>query len=507
MSPSPTSLRRHRWKGLGVLAVAITLLFATAAMAHHDDPTTESGFELALQDDGVSSLPVFDGPFPETENMQFLSQIAPDDLGALPVPGLWAKGMMNDIWGWTSPAGGEYALLPNSGGAALVRVTDPRNPEFLGRLQSQNPFNFGNIWGDVATYGNFAYFTTEIDESAIAIVDLSGADALKEAPSPDTDLPLPTYFVAPGGYDGAHNIRINQESGFAYVAGVHLDEGAANNACGEEEPPFFNTLILDLNTDPVDPAVAACVSDAGEHDFYPVIYNGPDTEHQGREILFVFDGRDREGQAVGNPVGGLTEIWDVTDKSNIEVLASFRLPGLVFSHNGWTTGEQDFLFIGDEIDELVQAGWAFSGFFAQPVEEPTNKPLSGTYVVDISDLDNPTFVERFTDGTVGIDHNFVVEDDKLFIASYTSGTRVLEIGRDGAGNVELSPIAVMDTEPRLQENILNVRQEERFSSAFLGQWGIYTFPDSDTIIASDINNGLIVMKLSDQPCSGIRCSK
>ena len=65
----------------------------------------------------------------------------------------------------------------------------------------------------------------------------------------------------------------------------------------------------------------------------------------------------------------------------------------------------------------------------------------------------------------------------------------------------------MDTEPRLQENILNIKQEEKFGSAFLGQWGIYAFPNSDTIIASDINNGLIVMRLSDAPCKGIKCSK
>jgi hypothetical protein len=170
---------------------------------------------------------------------------------------------------------------------------------------------------------------------------------------------------------------------------------------------------------------------------------------------------------------------------------------------GATTEDQDVLFIGDEIDELVLAGWAFSFVFAEPVAAPTNKPQTGTFVVDVSDLDNPVFVDRYRDGTVGLDHNFVVEGDKLYIASYTSGTRVLQIGAGGS----LSPYAHMDTEPRLQENILNIKQEENFGSAFLGQWGIYAFPDSDTIIATDINNGLIVMELSDEPCRGIKCSR
>ena len=462
------------------------------------------------QDDGVASLPVFKGPFPETVNMRFLSQVDPEDLGALEVPGVWAKGMMNDIGGWTSPAGEEYALATNSGGIAIVRVTDPENPEFLGRVESQNPFDFRNIWGDPDTFGNYAYFTTEIDDSSIVIIDMSGADALPAVVDPFTDLPLPTFFVAPGGYDGAHNIVIDEVGGFAYLAGVHLKEGAANNACGAEDPARFNTLILDLNTDPTNPTVAACLENVGEHDFHVVNpYTGPDAEHQSKEVLFVFDGRDREGQAEDppNPVGGKTLIWDVTDKNNIVELASFRTDGMVFSHNGATTEEQDFLFIGDEIDELVAANWSVSGIFTQPPSETTNKPRTGTYVIDIRDLDAPVFFQRFENETVGLDHNFQVVGDKLHIASYTSGTRILQIRRDGNNDVVLEEVATMDTEPRLPGKILNIKQEERFGSAFLGQWGIFVFEDSGTIIASDINNGLIVMRESVVPCKGMKCSK
>lgn len=492
-----------------LLMFSLLVIISSAVALAHDgdhDPATANPLELALADDGVASLPVFEGPFPETRNMKFLSQIDPDALGATPVPGVWSKGMMNDIWGWTSPAGEEYALAPNSGGIAIVRVSDPSNPVYLGKIESQAPFNFGNIWGDPATFGNYGYFVTEIDDSSVVIVDLSGLDSLGAAPTPDFALPAPVYFFSGGGYDGSHNIHINEDSGFAYLAGVHLKDGAANNACGFEEPPFFNTLILDLNVNPTNPAVVACLPNVGEHDFFVVNYTGPDAVYQGREIAFVFDGRDREGMATGNPIGGKTEIWDVTDKNNIVVLASFRIPGLVFSHNGWTTEEQEFLFVGDEIDELVLAGWDFAPFFAQPVTDSTNKPQTGTYVIDIRDLDNPVFSERFTDGTVGLDHNFVVEGDKLYIASYTSGSRVLQISRNN-DSLSLEPFAVMDTEPRLQENILNIEQEQNFSSAFLGQWGIYKFPSSDTIIASDINNGLIVMRLSDAPCHGIACSR
>ena len=140
------------------------------------------------QDDGVASLPVFKGPFPETVNMRFLSQIDPEDLGALEVPGVWAKGMMNDIGGWTSPSGEEYALATNSGGIAIVRVTDPENPEFLGRVESQNPLNFANIWGDPATFSTYAYFTTEIDDSSSFDFALARSAVTLSVPSGSTIL-------------------------------------------------------------------------------------------------------------------------------------------------------------------------------------------------------------------------------------------------------------------------------------------------------------------------------
>lgn len=44
-------------------------------------------------------------------------------------------------------------------------------------------------------------------------------------------------------------------------------------------------------------------------------------------------------------------------------------------------------------------------------------------------------------------------------------------------------------------------------TAFLGQWGVLPLFDCGTIVASDRNNGLTVMRLSDEPCRGIRGSR
>lgn len=57
-----------------------------------------------------------------------------------------------------------------------------------------------------------------------------------------------------------------------------------------------------------------------------------------------------------------------------------------------------------------------------------------------------------------------MEGDKLYAADYTSGTRVFQIERDAEGIPSLAPIAHMDTEPRLPNNILNINQENKFGT-------------------------------------------
>lgn len=474
------SSRSGRWPHL-LAAVAMALLMGLpgAAMA---------------ADDGVASLPEFRGPFPDTENMVFHGQVTPTDMGALPIPAFGiAKGFASDIERWTSENDEQYALVTHSNGIGFIRVTDPDAIEFVGTIPAFIPdpsLNFTHLWGDPDTWGHYGYFTREGfpgTPTELVIVDLSALDALPEA-EPGTDISglVDTWLRAPGGYEGAHNIEIDAD-GFGYMPGTHLEEGAANNACGSEQPPPFNMMILDIASNPTDPSVAACVEGLGEHDVFVVNdYNGPDVDHEGKDIAFVFDGGTTQ-----------TFVWDVTDRSAPTEISAFSLApeGMVFSHNGAPTEDLRHLFIGDELDELVEAD-----------EDGELKPLMGTYIVDIQDLDAPTFDERYTDGTVGIDHNFVVRDGRLYIASYNSGTRVFDIVDEADGSITLSPIARMDTEPRLPNKIFNLNQEFRFTTNFLGQWGIDVFDDG-TIIASDLNNGVVVSSLSDTPCRFRQCQR
>ncbi len=466
------------------------------------------------------------GPFPDTENMRLLSQLLPAEIGAVtPRAGV----LLNDIWGWTSPNGEEYALIGTGDGMSIVRVTDPENPEFIGLMPTLVPSLFSNLWGDVGVYNVFssrgdddddhaglrrddddddddddrdsrqytgyAYFTTEADGATLNILRLNQLDYLPAASDPSFTIE-PTARFSAGGYDSAHNIYVNQKTGFAYVMGVGLDNSGPT-ACDDHpfHPSRFNTMILDLKKDPLNPEIVSCLADFGEHDIYVVNYKGPDRDYRKREIAFVFDGREkdapsrggmRKDDTPGELVGGTTEIWDVTDKSNIEVISSFTVPGICFSHQGWTSSNRhEFLLINDELDELrdgEEADGFFRNNFCGTDAPPGTVSNAGIYVVDIRDLDNPVFQERFeVDAPGEIDHNFVRKGNKLYWAVYNAGTRVIKLSRKGR-YLRLQEIGRLDTEPRP-------------APEFFGQWGIFPFPHSKTIVASDINNGLMIMKL------------
>ena len=54
----------------------------------------------------------------------------------------------NDIWGWVSPDGSEYALVGLTDGFSVVNVTDPQNPTeefFIADLNSDNSLNIFDL--------------------------------------------------------------------------------------------------------------------------------------------------------------------------------------------------------------------------------------------------------------------------------------------------------------------------------------------------------------------------
>jgi choice-of-anchor B domain-containing protein len=336
----------------------------------------------------------------------------------------------NDSWGWTDPeTGKEYALIGTNTNAAFVDMSDPSNLILLGRLPTATT---NSTWRDIKVYNNHAFIVSEASEHGMQVFDLT---RLRNVPNP------PETFTADANYTGfgsAHNIVINEESGFAYAVGTTTFSGG---------PHFVNIQ------NPTNPIAAGGYSEASySHDAQVVTYNGPDTDHTGKEILIG----SNENEVV---------IVDVTDKDNPVQISTIDYSNIGYTHQGWFTENMEYFILGDEVDEI-------------------NFGLnSRTLVFDFNDLDNPVFHMEYLGPTAAIDHNGYVVDDTFFLANYTAGIRAIDISNIASG--VMTEIGYIDT--YIPDN----------NTSFNGAWNIYPFFASGNIIVSDINGGLYIVRQSD----------
>ena len=463
------TLHRFLWASIVVSTVA-----AFPFAAHSDDPDSahnhatsmghanSSGLEVKRQKKTGKGMPSIEGPFPDTLNMELLGQLTNEELGVSKLVFTGAS-FLSDIWGWTSPGGEKYAIVGTSSGVAFARISDPVNPEFLGLVPTTDTTTIRNFWWDIKTYDNHAYWVTEVNGAGVAIFDLKRLDTMSPV-SADTTIAENARYRG-DGYLRAHNISINEESGFAYLT------GASKNPTDDPKFTDDGVIILDLKVNALAPVEVGQILGIDSHDAQIVIYDGPDTEHNGKEIAVIYNGTDLN-------VG----IYDVSDKGKIVTISETSYAGASFTHQGWLTKDRKYMLMGDEEDELFG------------VSDPKNPDLpktARTYIWDIQDLDNPVIAGTFDSPAAAIDPNLFVKGNLVYQAHYTAGIRVLEIIDDMNG-VRLSEVAHMDTEPRLPNNHMNHN-----INIFIGPWGVYPFFEDGTIIASDGLNGLIITKLSE----------
>lgn len=458
---------RHRPTLTGLLRIMLLAIAAVGlampALADRVDRFDELAKDLQLKrsKNTGKGMPSIRGPFPDTEGLEFLGQLTNAELGASKLVFTGAS-FLSDIWGWTSSSGDEYAIVGTTSGVAFVCVNDPTAPRFLGLVPTTNPNTLRNFWWDIKTFQNYAYWTTEVNGAGVAIFDLTRLDCLSEVP-PGTLLKEDARYDK-DGYIRAHNISINEDTGYAYLTGVSKDPSVDSGFTDD------GVVILNLNDDPLSPEEVGQIRGIDSHDAQIVTYHGPDGRYTGREIAFVFNGSDLE-------VG----IYDVTEKDNISEIHKFTHPGASFTHQGWLTDDHRFLVVGDEEDELFG------------ISDPRNPDLpdtARTYFFDLQLLPNPNFVGFFDSPAASIDHNLFVKGDYVYQANYTAGVRVLDISELAIDVNRVREIAHMDTEPRLPNKNMSHN-----INIFIGPWGVFPFFESGTIAASDGINGLILMKL------------
>jgi len=399
------------------------------------------------------------------DNIDFYAHLSPADLLAETRDGVVAS--LNDIWGWTDPqTAREYALVGLTDGVTFVDVTDPSQPVVVGKLlepvstlniENQNPliayhddeggFKEASSWRDMKVYQNHMYVVSEQGTYGLQVFDLTRLRNVQDQPEMFTQDYNYTEF------GNAHNVAINTETGYAYVVG-----STQGGTCAQQG----GLHMIYLTDNPAEPAFAGCYfeEEAGGitgsrngyiHDTQCVVYQGPDSDHQGQELCF------------SSSETSFT-ITNVVDKQQAFTIFNGSYSGNQYSHQGWLTEDHRYFFMNDELDEL------------------RDRNNTRTYVWNIEDLDNPDMIGYYEHNTISVDHNLYVKNNLLYQANYTSGLRILNIEDPTPEN--MSTLGYFDTTP---DN--NLR-------GFAGLWSVYPYLSGEKIIVSDINNGLFILRYS-----------
>jgi choice-of-anchor B domain-containing protein len=394
----------------------------------------------ALQATAIAAMPCvqgFAGQFP-CRNVDLMAQIPLNQFTSTPVSAanVWGLVDLND--------NREYAVVGLSNGTAIVEVTDPANAR-------QVDFVPGNSssWREVKIYQQFdavanryrayAYITTEAASTGLQVIDLSGlpnsvslATTLVDTGSQHTD------YVS--NIDYSTNVALPGATAYLYVAGSNVGGGS------------WRVYSL---ADPAQPQFMRQAPGAGYmHDSTSMLITDQRTTqcapgHDPCEVLVDFN-------------VSTVDLWDVTDKAAPVLLSSTTYSDASYTHSGWPTADQRHIFVHDELEEIRR------GVFTQ------------IYTMNVDDLRNPFIQASYQGPDTTTDHNGYVKGSLLYVSHYRRGLVVF----DASNPAQLRELSHFDTFLAPAAN----------SAGTDGAWGVYPFFPSGTVVISDINNGLFVLR-------------
>ena len=339
----------------------------------------------------------------------------------------------NDSWGWTDPTTNkEYALVGLNSHAAFVDISEPSLPVLLGVLPTAT---VNSSWRDIKVYQNHAFIVSEANGHGMQVFDLT---RLRNVITPPETFTADTHFT---DFGKAHNIFINETSGYAYVVGT-----------SRNGPSLGGALFITIQNPTLPASEGGFAAGGYSHDVQVINYFGPDADYNGKEIL------------VGSNENEIV-IADVTNKANPITISTIAYSNIGYTHQGWFTEDLNHFIVGDELDERDFGN------------------NTRTLVFDLSDLDNPVYDFDYLGPTRAIDHNGYVNGNDYFLANYRAGVRVLDLSQI-ASNI-ITEIGFFDTYP------------ENDNAAFDGVWNVYPFFQSENIVISDIDRGLFIVRRSN----------
>lgn len=348
----------------------------------------------------------------------------------------------NDIWGWTDPTTGkEYAIMGLDNKTSFVDVTNPNNPIHLADVKTHTT---SSIWRDMKVYKDYAYIVSEARRHGMQIIDMK---RLRGLTGKKVAILQPDYHYDKFG--NAHNIFINEDSGYAYAVGTSTCDGGLH--------------IIDIKK-PLEPSFVNCVGrgvyelprnqnnkdgDSYTHDVQCVNYHGPDKRFVGKEIC-ISSNEDT------------VNIVDVTDKAKPYQISVATYEGVRYTHQGWLTEDHKYFLLGDELDEKKF------------------RVNTKTFIFDMRNLEDPKHLSTFTHKTRAIDHNLYVKGNYVYQANYTAGLRILDISQIAQG--KMTEVGFLDIMPK------NDKAE------FEGVWSIFPYYKSDTVAVAGIDGYLYVSR-------------
>jgi|AntRauTorckE5430_2_1112549.scaffolds.fasta_scaffold00145_7 choice-of-anchor B domain-containing protein len=321
---------------------------------------------------------------------------------------------VNDIWGYVAPDGTEYAIVGLDDGVSFVSLADPDDIREVVKVAGAN-----SIWRDMKTFGEYAYNVADQGSEGISAFDLRflpDSVPFKKTTYPD--------IVGNGReFIQAHNIYIDTNHGRLYTAG------------GSRQINDGGILIFDLTADPMTPTYIGKGPATYSHDVYVV----DDTLYCSE----IYDGE--------------LAMYDIADLDNPITLGAVVTP-FSFTHNAWTTDDEQFIFTTDERG---------------------NAPVAAYDISDKQDI-KKTFEFRplgsLNTGT--IPHNVHVINDYLSVSYYTDGLIVADASKP--------------------DNIIEIANYDTWTGSdggFNGDWGAYPFLPSGLTLVSDRSTGLYVIEV------------
>ena len=348
----------------------------------------------------------------------------------------------NDIWGWTDPeTGKEIVLVGMTNQTAFVDISNPGRPTYLGRLPMPETAQ-SSVWRDMKVYRDHMFVVSDnAAEHGMQVFDLTRLRGL--------DGSNPMTFDADARYDqiaSAHNIVINEETGFAYSVG----SSGGGETCG-------GGLHMINIQNPKNPTFAGCFQDMTtgrqrtgySHDAQCVVYRGPDQDYAGREIC------------LGSNETALS-IADVTDKANPVAVAMATYPNVGYSHQGWLSSDHRYFFMGDELDETGG-----------------NVETTRTLIWDLADLDDPVLAREYMADTKATDHNLYIVGNTMYQSNYKAGLRVLDV----SDPENPTPVGHFDTVPYGGDD-----------AQMTGSWSNYPYFGSGVVAVTSGAEGLFLVR-------------